>query len=502
MNCHGMVSQLQGTPSFKLPASPQTMIVSFAFGIAGDAYMNMVKAWTSKCVSYQEQFNTFSSTPVNLFIAEIVEKNVDEKYREWFLKFPKDIEESMGLAKSCFDVALKLCWEVETDGQVERRSLIRRRGNANNEIGVFYLNHCSEVIVSRDEEVIPSIQPWLRKSQMHMMQGVEDFTGIGDKTNEALLYSNLGKLSRLEANFYGQNMTNMEEKECNASRLVGYQESLKYYYLALEALKEDRRGSVYQSISWELCSAHYTYAVFLLEGATEDPIPVKDLEKEIVDHFNKALNYCDLKGVPGARLSEHVYRYAVIHYKLGSLYHARSVSGNNINSSSTSTKEFKRKQIKAEGHYLKAVEVFEKESHTSEYLRAQLERVCLHEDFEGQQSFAASKKAVHTVLEIMCDSIPMLEKANTRDEVDLQLLDIMTVRLTANLKQLNKILTVKKAEKSSSSSSRGGGGLEAKLSYAKSLYLLAIKLDKTKPEFKSDLIHTLQTAQTNLHLLK
>ena len=61
MNCHGVVSQLSGVPFFRLPAGPQTMIVSFAFGIAGDAYMNMVKLWNSdRVVSYQEQFNTMS----------------------------------------------------------------------------------------------------------------------------------------------------------------------------------------------------------------------------------------------------------------------------------------------------------------------------------------------------------------------------------------------------------------------------------------------------------
>ena len=89
---------------------PQTMIVSFAFGTAGDAYMNMVKFWHNRVVSYQEQFNTMSANPVNDYISEIVETFVHEKYREWFLKFPKDIEESMSLAKTCFDVALKLCW--------------------------------------------------------------------------------------------------------------------------------------------------------------------------------------------------------------------------------------------------------------------------------------------------------------------------------------------------------------------------------------------------------
>merc|ERR1719376_1134333 len=357
----------------------------------------------------------------------------------------------MGLAKNCFDVALRLCWEEASSDDAERRSLIRRRGNANNEIGVFYLNHCTDVIVSENSDVMPAVKPWLKKSKMHMTQGVEDFTGIGDKTNEALLYSNLGKLSRLEANFHGQNVEEGKEKENFEQRLQGYQDSLRYYHLAMDALSHDRKGSVYLSISWELCSAHYALGVFLLEGGSSDEAtPIADLEKEIVDHFNKALSYCDLKTVQGKRLNDHVYRYAVIHYKLGSLYHARSVAGGG---GGVSTKEFKRKQAKAEGHYVKAVEVFEKGGHVSEFLRAQLERVCLHEMVDlpegggGGSSFVASKKAVHTVLDIMCASVAALEKADPKDQVDLQLMDIMTVRLNANLKHLNKILALKKAEK-------------------------------------------------------
>ena len=137
MNCHGVVTQLSGTSLSRLPAGPQTLIVSFAFGIAGDAYMNMVRDWGGdKVVSYQEQFNA-QANGVDALIAESVEACVDEEYREWTLKFPKDIEESMTLAKTCFDVGLDLFWGGD---EADRSSLIRRRGNANNEIGVYYMN--------------------------------------------------------------------------------------------------------------------------------------------------------------------------------------------------------------------------------------------------------------------------------------------------------------------------------------------------------------------------
>ena len=47
----------------------------------------------------------------------------------------------------------------------------------------------------------PPVEPFFTKSKMHLVQGIEDFAGIEDGVNQALLLSNMGKLSRLEAVF-------------------------------------------------------------------------------------------------------------------------------------------------------------------------------------------------------------------------------------------------------------------------------------------------------------
>ena len=68
-----------------------------------------------------------------------------------------------------------------------------------------------------------------------------------------------------------------------------------------------------------------------------------------------------------------VCRYALAHYKLGSLYHAKSLSAIKRNGPAAGAAAiFKRKQSKAESHYSVAVDVFEKDGHHVEYLRQAL----------------------------------------------------------------------------------------------------------------------------------
>ena len=187
------------------------------------------------------------------------------------------------------------------------------------------------------------------------------------------------------------------------------------------------------------------------------------------------------------------FRYALAHYKLGSLYHAKSMSAVTTKNPAA----FKRKQSKAESHYSLAVEVFEKDGHHVEYLRTQLERVCLFEATTSeQQSFPAVKRSVHTVLDMLTSAVPVLEaiaRGEAEDEPDKDLLRLFLVRMTSNLKLLNKTFSQKTSKKSAVA--------EQRLAYAKNLYLLTIKLDIEKETYLKDLIEVLIVAKKDLHLL-
>ena len=124
LNCYEMVCFLTGmsSPVVRNSTKNQNLIlspvgdlekhvssfISFAFGLAGDSYYNILQNWSEGVVTYQEEFNAgndiFDET-----IMEIIEANVDEARREWSIKMPKDIEEAMHLARKCFDMAVLLC---------------------------------------------------------------------------------------------------------------------------------------------------------------------------------------------------------------------------------------------------------------------------------------------------------------------------------------------------------------------------------------------------------
>ena len=82
--------------------------MSFAFGLAGDSYYNIIQNWSSGVVAYQEEFNAENEL-FDEIIMEIIESHVDEARRNWSIKVPKDIEEGMQLANKCFNMALMLC---------------------------------------------------------------------------------------------------------------------------------------------------------------------------------------------------------------------------------------------------------------------------------------------------------------------------------------------------------------------------------------------------------
>jgi len=66
-----------------------------------------------------------------------IEQHVDCEKRDWLIKMPKDIEESLSLACLCLEKSLKY---VPISRDLEQKSLIKRIGNVKNELGAFYMN--------------------------------------------------------------------------------------------------------------------------------------------------------------------------------------------------------------------------------------------------------------------------------------------------------------------------------------------------------------------------
>ncbi len=70
-----------------------------------------------------------------------IEQHVDSEQRDWLIKMPQDIEESLRLACLCLEKSLESIPIVpsNTTGN-ERESLLKRLANVKNELGAFYMN--------------------------------------------------------------------------------------------------------------------------------------------------------------------------------------------------------------------------------------------------------------------------------------------------------------------------------------------------------------------------
>ena len=208
-----------------------------------------------------------------------------------------------------------------------------------------------------------------------------------------------------------------------------------------------------------------------------------EVEKMVIDLYNKALRLCDMD-TPGPRQPVFQYRAASIHMKLGSLYHLkyRSDEGatQTIRGSKPCKDDHRRKNLKqlAENHYAKAVSVFKELEHGQEFLRAQTERVYLHEsDLPADKSGVHGlnnyhKKIYYTIFELLCNSLPVLKAireaekplgpanknnmidnnpdkqsnkeatdGSDKDEEDIHIYDVFIKKLQNSLLDLSKFLS-------------------------------------------------------------
>ena len=141
------------------------------------------------------------------------------------------------------------------------------------------------------ESLPPPVEPFFKKSKMHLVQGIDDFASIGDGVNQALLLSNMGKLSRLEAMFHS--IRSPPGPESLATR-GHYKLSLGYYKHGLEALGGRRANQfIYDSIVWEMSTVHFALACHLMDDEAAEA--TEALEQEVVDNLNLSIHYVEIK---------------------------------------------------------------------------------------------------------------------------------------------------------------------------------------------------------------
>lgn len=155
------------------------------------------------------------------------------------------------------------------------------------------------------------------KSQKHLENGIKAFDTVKDEANLALLYSNTGRLMRVQAHFLGISLN--DENELATQERNFYKKSIFNYQKALQVLGDRKYNpAIWDSVHWELSTALFAMATLL-----QDYPCIKnkeEAEREVTETLHKALKYCDVD-TPGSRQPVYQYRSAMIHHRLASLYH-------------------------------------------------------------------------------------------------------------------------------------------------------------------------------------
>ena len=191
INCYSALCQLKS----KNLGGNVINLLAFAYGAAGDAYMELAKSWDFEYVKFVENFN-IESDEYDTKIGDKVEEYVDESQREWTLKVPKDVSENFFLALKCFRAAMDLYISLEDDpneteiAKDTKIDIIGRYGNALNCTASLYINNSTSLIKKGDFD-INDVEDILNEAIELLEEGIEQFSSINSFANIIILQSNL-----------------------------------------------------------------------------------------------------------------------------------------------------------------------------------------------------------------------------------------------------------------------------------------------------------------------
>ncbi|XP_014205550.1 erythroid differentiation-related factor 1 [Copidosoma floridanum] len=386
LRCQKMLELVCGLKNDKL--------ISYLLGRAGDCCFMTVQDWTNvdKHKNDYETKNVIENSITDvIFTMEGLDMNGAEILPEHF----ESLEVTLVASYKCYEKAL-LLEPLEAD----RNNLLRRLGNIHNELGVLYMNQdnaCLDETTDVDVATADSMSP-LKRSLMHFEAGIKAFETVHDEANLALLHSNTGRLMRVCAYINRKNPS--RERHF-------YNKALTSYQKAIQVLgTRETNAPIWDSVNWDMSTTLFTMATQLQDFPNVGPKSEEELEREVVEIFQKALKYCDTE-TPGHRQPVYQFRAATIQHRLASLYH--KIYRDDINSQDENAKRKKSLQL-SKLYYEKAAKLLLALEQTAEFLTVQLERVALAE-FQAQSmsSYNSKFKAYQTCLELIIQSKPMID---------------------------------------------------------------------------------------------
>ena len=416
--------------------SSNTNRLSSLLMLCGDVKLALIHLSEREFSRQQDEYTRFSHA--ELVILDNLTRNNDAigtKYKDLTL-LTSEREQALSVAYECYKAALRnfdleTCKKVllptvkfgslplsknldKKKGKVNfstletlsiTSELCRKLGHIENEQGAYELNKVVSYLsgsldasnYNREDE-----QNILKSCHTHFCVALNCFTQVNDFVNQSLVLSNNGRLMRVTAQSIAQ-----KERFMHLDKNQLHTSAIDYYLQALSTLqygrdKEKTNSStlvtVHDNISWELSSTYFTLAQSLQDDApVSNQMTQADIENKISNLMSKSLKFCSniWKHLDKSDLALH--RSAEIHHRLASMHH-------NTYLVTDETRKKKHLFTLSSSHYEKSASLYLtlKTSYPCEFLRAQLERIAIIEDYVGNEVNSPLDKFKQLSLSIKC----------------------------------------------------------------------------------------------------
>ncbi|GBP19298.1 Erythroid differentiation-related factor 1 [Eumeta japonica] len=367
-----------------------------------------------KLETFKKQFYTDHSVDTQLkFELEIdMNEEVDEVVTadefDLDIKLPEQEKESMMMSCVYYKKAL------DFTADEKRHELLRRLGSVNNELGVRHMNEGQDIFMKYLEEeenknkqqakvLHKQFEKLAKDSWDCLNEALEIFEKVNDVPNLALIYCNKGRYMRFKAHCDISSFNNSEKKSL-------YNKAEEMYQTALKLLgPKETCGAICirELVCWELSCHTYTRATIMQDR----PSRYFNEANEVAEALKHALKCCLLS--PGPRQYLYQFRAAMIHHRLGSLYHKQYRE--------TTEEGPKRRTLLnlARQNYEHAANMFASLEEAALYLTVQMEHVAVMET-QAENSANLKLKSLQMALQLLRQSHSIMKIIKERDPEEVK----------------------------------------------------------------------------------
>ncbi|XP_052773839.1 erythroid differentiation-related factor 1-like isoform X1 [Mya arenaria] len=408
-------------------AEENDALLSSLYGLLGDARLGLLKTGLLP-VDWPVIWKT--SPPEECAILEMTEKEFETfEFESWF-DLPSSKPDILKGCVQCYKMAVQLC---NKKNKHVFEPLVKREGNAYNELGVCLMQQAQNALESSDlqEKSLTGMQTTWDQASQALKEGIGVFECIEDKANQALLHCNLGRLMRLIAQTYTNTVQIGNKQEFTPLEREYYNKAINSYKTALQLGNQGFKHLV-ESVRWELSTTYFNMAALLQDYAPLTSVRQEEVENEVVNLMFQSLKYCGKDNASFASQTMYQFRAATINHRLASLFH------NSLRDEHT---EQKRKHLRtlSESHYEKALKLYYQMECYNEHLQTQLEYIALLDlCLSGQTAPRHQLKTLLYMLHSLTDCSESLKSLTSQLEDSNQTSD----QQTSLLKESHTISTI------------------------------------------------------------